>query len=285
MRPRLDGAPHLSRHTPGRALRAMHYRTPPRLRRTPGSGARRRGARGSAAVAAAATAAGPAAHVRAADAAAAYASAAVCVVAAAVVACALAGIARAVYADVARKTRARAAEFAAVAAECAREFADNDCAGRVGSSAVGRMCREWSVCLARGEYAEWDAVSGVVWAEAVSECGRAFVDGAGGMPVVFAICCSLVVFLSGSSVLWQWLFQRSGSRTGTGRSDGERGEWIEVVDNGSEDEEIIADGDDFLRPPMLPRIRGYGDGNKMLLTPRRPATFSISRQQLPAPRR
>lgn len=274
-----------------RAVRTM-YRTPPRSRRTLGRHWRRAGPGDEGA------ADDPARHIGVADAAAAYASAGVCVVAAGILAWGIAGLGRAVYADVGRKTRGRAAEFGAAAAECAREWKENDCGGRVSTSAVGRMCRDWGACMERGKWAEWDAVSGVVWAEAVSECGRAFVEGAGGMTGVFTISCSLLVLVVGLNALWRWFSGSGETGARSGRSwnpvrrvvgggeffGDDKEEWTEVVDDFRDgEEEDVSSG--YAPQRLLLPARGYGGCNKALLTPRRATTVSISRRQVPAAHR
>jgi hypothetical protein len=275
MRPRYTLRPHAlaHSHTHSRALRA--YRSPPRTR-------------GQAARPPALPAA--AGHLRAADAVAAYAAACVCVVCAGVLACGVAGLARALYADVGRKTRARAAGFAAAAAECAREWEENGCGGRPGTSAVGRMCRQWGSCMERERWAEWDAVSGVVWAEAVSECGRAFVDGAGGVAGVLGIVSVAAVLAGGLGGVWAWALggRRRGGRASGRVEERDLAEWTEVGDGDAGDEVYVQ-----MPVPRLPTLpqrfvtarRGFADGrrgNGLALTPKRAPLVSITREPPPA---
>lgn len=129
---------------------------------------------------------------------------AVCCVVSAVAIVSVVGFARAVWADVSRKTRARAVRFTADAATCARDWEGNGCGVDLPSrtTVLEGLCREWAACVEGGKFSEVDAMSGTVWAEAIAEILNAFANSVNSWSAVVAVGVAVVVLgLAGNCAL------------------------------------------------------------------------------------
>lgn len=149
---------------------------------------------------------------------AAIAHVAVCCVVAVVAVAGLGGFALALWGDVSRKTRARAARFVSAAEACVRDWEGNGCSASVPgrTTVLEDLCRGWAECIERGKFAEADAVSGTVWAEAVAEVVNAFANSVNSWSAVVAVGAAVVALgLAGNCALAG--VRQSGHTTGSSR--------------------------------------------------------------------
>lgn len=138
-----------------------------------------------------------------------YAQAALCVVVSAVLVAFIISFSRGMLADVSRKIRHRAGDAVRSSVECRRKFDENGCASahRLTPSLAG-LCSEWNECIAMGGFAERDAVSATVWAEAVAETFNAFAERISSTSVVIGITCSVILLFFMSSAAFGFMHRR-----------------------------------------------------------------------------
>lgn len=152
-------------------------------------------------------------HVARAYAAVGYTHAILAVVVSSILAALLLSVARAVASDVSRKTRDRAADFLASAAECTASIRANHCVVEGdhvshASHEMAALCKKWVSCARRGQFADSDARSAKVWAETLADIANTFSERLSTTTlIVTAAMLFLVAFLF-SSTAFNFLHRR-----------------------------------------------------------------------------
>lgn len=152
-------------------------------------------------------------HLSRAYAVAGYAQAALCVVVSAVLVAFIVSFARGMLADVNRKTRHRASGAVRAADLCRRNFNENRCAAAeaaelVHTPALAALCVDWKDCFARADFAERDALSATVWAEAVAETFNAFAERISSTSVVIGLTVAILLLFFMSSAAFGFMHRR-----------------------------------------------------------------------------
>ncbi|CDF35309.1 unnamed protein product [Chondrus crispus] len=136
-----------------------------------------------------------------------------CVVVSLVLAAGVAAFARALYADVARKTSLRADHLAIQAAECLLARTANACLLRDGvathpTPALDALCKKWLACERRGHVVHRDALSATVWAETFAETVNSFADSISSTAVVIALAATIVLAFLMSSAAFGFMHNK-----------------------------------------------------------------------------
>lgn len=142
-----------------------------------------------------------------------YMYAALALVVTSVAAFFLIAVSRAIAADVARKTRSRAADLAATAAACDAKARANSCSVHGdfvthASNEVAELCRGWVACARDGAFALQDARSAKVWAETLADIGNAFAERVSSATMVISLAFMVVLIFLVSSAAFGFLHRR-----------------------------------------------------------------------------
>lgn len=152
-------------------------------------------------------------HVSRAYAAVGYTHAFLAVIVSLLFAALLLAVARAVASDVSRKTRDRAADFLASAAECSASIRQNNCivdGDHVShrSYEMAALCKKWVSCARRGKYADSDARSAKVWAETLADIVNTFTERLSTTTILVTALLLFVVACLFSSTAFNFLHRR-----------------------------------------------------------------------------
>lgn len=154
------------------------------------------------------------AHVTRAYVAVGYTHATLTVLVSAVCAALLLAISYAVASDVARKTRARATELVASAAECSVRIRENYClidgdhVSHGSSYEMAELCKKWVTCARRGEFADSDAHSAKVWAETLADIVNTFAERLSSTTIAVTAAMLIVLSIVFSSSAFNFLHRR-----------------------------------------------------------------------------
>lgn len=152
-------------------------------------------------------------HVSRAYAAIGYTHATLTILVSAICATLLLAVSFAVASDVARKTRDRASDLVASAAECTARIRENNCivdGDHISHSSyeMAALCKKWVFCARRGRFADSEARSAKIWAETLADIVNTFAERLSTMTVVVVVGVAIVIFMLCSSSAFRLLHNR-----------------------------------------------------------------------------
>lgn len=152
-------------------------------------------------------------HVSRAYAAIGYTHATLTILVSAVFAALLLAVSFAVASDVARKTRDRASDLVASAAECTARIRENNCiveGDHISHSSyeMAALCKKWVFCARRGQFADSEARSAKIWAETLADIVNTFAERLSTTTVVVVAAVAIVIIMLCSSSAFRFLHHR-----------------------------------------------------------------------------